>query len=186
MKPLVRFLAIPVVGCAISAFALVRAAGLTTFGTRAFFFGGRWYAVGQRTTGESVLRNELAKAGFELPRKTEDPRGRLDCEIDALLPTAPKIGLRPVHLPSGLGRFHAADSLRTESATHTVDIASGTVAGKISRIRNALIAAGWHVAQSGQPGEPYCIATMNRGRETSIVVLQEDKGSALVLRQMEK
>lgn len=186
LKPLVRLLAIPVVGCAISAFAMARAAGLTAFGTRAFFFEGRWYAVGQRTTAESVLRNELAKAGYELPRETEDSRDRLDCEIDALSSTAPKIGPRPLHLPSGLGRFHAADSLRTESATHTVDIASGTVEAKIWRIRNALIAAGWHVAQSGQPGEPYCIATMNRGRETSIVVLEEDKGSVLVLRQMEK
>ncbi len=186
MKPAFRIVAIPLLACTVSAYALARGTGPAGSGTRAFCFDGRWYAVGDSTSGESVLRNELANAGYAIPRNGKESRDPLDCRIDPLSPIAAKNGPRPLRLPFPPNSFRAHESVGMESNAHIVEIAGGSLAGNPARIRNALVAADWHVTQSDRSGRPYSIGMIKHGKETSVVVLEEDSGSLLILRRMEK
>lgn len=91
-------------------------------------------------------------------------------------------GNRP-SLPAGLGADHVFRSGpgdgRTEMALGTCSVPVGTMTAKLTR-------EGWECFPVGRGNGGIIIGTITRGKETGIVVLDENKKQVLVLRRTEE
>lgn len=86
----------------------------------------------------------------------------------------------PISIPHGLRAEH---SLRMESESGPVDIAFGSIDTRGPQMRHRMSSMGWECIEPGQ-GQA-AVATIKKGRETTIVLLEEKEGKFLLLRRPE-
>jgi hypothetical protein len=184
MKPVFCLIAASLVACAYSVYAVAHRVDGIISTTRSFSLNGRWYSVGKPSGSDSLIREELTKRGFDvsrIPQETGDPG---DFFLDTLSEQSSKNNRsRPYSLPFF---FRAKNNLQMESDAGIIDITYGNVSPKGSYARKDLAAKGWKIVETGKSAGPVSIATISKGRETSIVFLEEKEGGCLFIRQFEK
>ena len=184
MKPVFFLLAALLVACACSVYAVAHRVDGILSTTRSFSLNGRWYSVGKPSGSDSLIRRELTRRGFDvtrIPPETGDPG---DFFLDTLSEQSSKINRSRLYsLPFA---FRAKNSLQMESDAGIIDITYGNVSPKGSRAKEDLAAKGWKIVETGKSAGPVSIATISKGRETSIVFLEAREGGCLFIRQLEK
>jgi len=150
---------------------------------RSFALHGKWYSAGKSSKGNSLIQEELSRQGFDITRL---PRGALDLGDgvpDPLFEIPTRKRFRPFFFPAW---FQVENSLQMESEDGLIDIAYGRNATAGGSARKELVAEGWTVVGMGGDTGPLSMATIRRGRETSIVFLEEKEGDCLFVRRLEK
>jgi hypothetical protein len=183
MKAVKCLVAASLLAGAFSVYALPGRSGWAISSTRSFSLNGRWYSVGKPAEADSLLREELHKRGLTVPdlsREAADPDAII---VDALAETPSNFRSRPISLPHG---FRAESSLQMESGDGSVDITTGNAPMKNGSARKALADAGWEFTDTEEPERPFRIATLRKGRETAIVLLEKKEGNCLFIRRREK
>lgn len=183
MKPVPCLVTASLIAAAFSVYALPHRMDRILSATRSFSWDGKWYSVGKPSSGDSLIRKELSRRGFDItriPQETTEPGVDL---VDTLSEIPPKKHPRLIPFPS---TFRAENSLQMESVAGFIDITYGNVSPKGGYAKKELAAKGWKFVEMDEPARPFCIATIRKGRETSIVLLEEKEGSCLFLRQLEK
>lgn len=99
---------------------------------------------------------------------------------DSLMETEGSAPCSRIPIPEGL---HSEHSLLMESDSGPVDIAFGTFEAGNSRIRRLLCSSGWEFVEQDQGS--ISLATIRKGRETTIVLLEEKEGKFLLMRKRE-
>jgi hypothetical protein len=184
MKPAFCLIAASLVACACSVYAMAnRVDGIISL-TRSFSLNGRWYSVGKPSGSDSLIREALTKRGFDVTRIPQETEDQGDISLDTLSEQYSKIDrFRPYSFPF---LFQARNSLQMESDAGVIDITYGNVSRKGNYARKNLAAKGWKIAETGKSARPVSIATNSKGRETFIVFLEENEGTCLFIRQLEK
>lgn len=184
MKVVLCIIAASLVACAYSVYAVPHRVDGILSTTRSFSLNGRWYSVDKPAGSDTIIRDEVTRKGVDLariPRESGDPE---DFLLDPLTERSPKKDRSlPCSLPSS---FRARNSLQLESEAAILDITCGTVSPKGNLSMKELAATGWKIAETGNSPGAVSVATIRKGRETSIVFLEEKEGSCLFLRQLEK
>lgn len=184
MKTVLFLIAASLVAFAYSEYAFPHRTGGMISATRSFSLNGRWYSVGNPSRSNTLIRDELAKWGFDvtrIPRETWDSN---DLFLD-LLSELPSKKNRSRHTSFPLP-FRAKNELQMESDAGVVEITYGNVSLKGSRAAQELAANGWKIAETGKSTGPGFLATIRNGRETSIAFLEKDESGCLFIRQWEK
>ena len=78
------------------------------------------------------------------------------------------------------------NSLQMESEDESIDITYGRNEAAKGSARERLVAEGWTVVGMEGEASPFSMGTIRRGRETSIVFLEEKEGGCLFVRRLEK
>jgi len=131
----------------------------------------------------SLLKRELDRLGVRLPdgiTLPEEP-GPSHPAFDGRL----KDSRRPVpeapRLPAG---WTAEHTLRMEGEGSPVDLVFGKLAGPGPSTRSRLLASGWRSVSNGKdPGATH-VLRITRGKETTIVCLDEAEGTFLLFRDV--
>lgn len=180
MKTVSCLVAASLLAGAFSVHALPRRSGGAISSTRSFSLNGRWYAVGKPAEADILPGEALRKRGLTIPessREAADPYGTV---IDPLTETPPNFRSRPISLPPG---FRAESSLQMESGNGSIDITTGHSSLENGSARKTLADAGWEFTETEEPGRPFRIATLQEGRETTIVLLEKEEGNCLFIRR---
>lgn len=183
MKTVSCLVAASLLAGAFSVYALPKRPGVAISPTRSFSLNGRSYSVGKPAEAGSLLREELRKRGLSVPELSRETAGPDGCLVDTLSETPSKSRSRPIPLPPG---FRAENSLQMESGDGSIDIAYGTFSLNNGSARKALADAGWEFTEPEESGRPFRIATLRKGRETTIVFLEEKERACLLIRRREK
>lgn len=184
MKPVFCLIAASLVACAYSVYAVAHRGDGILSTTRSFSLNGRWYSVGKPSGSDSLIRGELTRRGFDVTRIPLETGNPGDFFLDALSEQSSRINRSRLHsLPFS---FRAKNSLQMESDAGIIDITYGNVSPKGSHAKGDLAAKGWKIVETGKSAGPVSIATISKGRETSIVFLEEKEGGCLFIRQLEK
>jgi len=184
MKPVLCLIAASLAACAYSVYAMAHRVDGIISNTRSFSLNGRWYSVGNRSGIDSLIREELTRRGFDVARIPLEPGDPGDLFLDTLSEQpSQNHRSRPYSLPLP---FRAKNSLQMESGEGIIDITYGNVLPKGSHATKDLAAKGWKIVETGKSAGPVSIATISKGRETSIVFLEEKEGGCLFIRQLEK
>jgi hypothetical protein len=115
-----------------------------------------------------------------LVEKRGDGRHADSVFADSLREVGGSNSSNPIPLPQGLRVEH---SLRMESESGQVDIVFGTMETRSPGIRRNMSSSGWECIEPGTGIT--ALATMKKGRETTIVLLEEKEGKFLLLRRPE-
>lgn len=134
--------------------------------------------------GVSILKKELGRLGVRLPDGFELP--------EESVPSHPvfcgrvKDSPRPQpldvpRLPSGLTADH---TLRMEGEGKPVDLVFGKMDSRGPSIRSRLLSSGWETVSTGEDPRLAHVLQMTRGKETTIVCLDEAEGAFLLFREV--
>jgi hypothetical protein len=146
---------------------------------------GRSFVTDESSPNEdSLLKGELDRLGVRLPDGFDLPEesapshpvfsGRLK---DSSRPRS----IEAPRLPTGLTAEH---TLRMEGEGTPVDLVFGKTGAPGPSIRSRLLSSGWKSASTGKdPGAAHVLQT-TRGKETSIVCLDEAEGTFLLIREV--
>jgi hypothetical protein len=131
----------------------------------------------------SLLKRELGRLGvrlpdgFNLPEETGPSHPALEGRLKDSRP-------RPIEaprLPAGLTAEH---TLRMEGEGMPVDLVFGKLGTPGPSIRSRLLSSGWKSVSTGKdPGGTH-VLQITRGKETSIVCLDEAEGTFLLFREV--
>ena len=132
----------------------------------------------------SLLKRELGRLGVRLPDEFDLPEetapshpafsGRLK---DSNRPPA----IEAPRLPAGLTAEH---TLRMEGEGAPVDLVFGKLGSPGPSIRSRLLSSGWKSISTGKdPGGTH-VLQITRGKETSLVCLDEAEGTFLLFREV--
>ena len=131
----------------------------------------------------SLLKRELDRLGvrlpdgFNLPGKPGPSHPAFDGRLKGSRPRT----LEAARLPAGLTVEH---TLRMEGEGMAVDLVFGTLRTPGPSIRSRLLSSGWISVSTGKdPGGTHVLQN-SRGKETSIVCLDESEGTFLLFREM--
>jgi hypothetical protein len=150
--------------------------------TRSFTIDGKKYRVENSPGNDfSLIRKELLRQGIDPPLPDVRQEGTPFVN-DAAREVSGSTSNPSVPLPHGL---HAEHFLQMESETGPVALVLGTMVDASSQIRRQLSALRWECVESGSGPAPVVVATMRKGRETFIVLLEEKEGKFLLVRRME-
>ena len=183
LKPFGSFVAALLTAGALSVYAFpFRVTGLLT-ATRSFSLDRKWYSVGNTSSGNSVLREELRKRGIDTGRIPREPLISGDCVLDVLSEESSRIRSSSFPLPSCL---HVEDNMEMETGLGFLDITTGKFSPNGGHARKELAAKGWTFVDISERTGPVSIGRIRGGRETAIVFLEEKEGDFLYFRQREK
>lgn len=154
----------------------------TLSSTEVFTIDGKKYLVEKSAASDiSLIRRELSREGIDIQLSGSgqstnpyfvQPLREEPCTTS--LPTMP--------LPQGLRAEHV---MHMESEAGSIGLAFGTMDARGPQIRNQLLTSGWECIHAGNSQEQVAIATRKKGRETSIVFLEEKEGKFLLARKRE-
>lgn len=132
----------------------------------------------------SLMNRELAKLGVRLPDGFDLPvkSGPSHPALEGRLKDSP----RPRHvdapqLPAGLTAEH---TLRMEGEGSPVDLVFGKMGAPGPSIRNRLLSSGWKSASTAKDPGVARLLQITRGKETTIVCLDETEGTFLLFREV--
>jgi hypothetical protein len=148
--------------------------------TRSFTIDGKKF-LREKTAGDdlSLIRGELLRHGMNVP-PLGDARPANPLFSDSLREAAGATSVKTVPLPPGLRAEHA---LKAESDSGVVDLAFGSMDTRGTQIRHRMSSSGWEcIAPS--PGQA-ALAIFHKGREATIVLLEEKEGKFLLIRRLE-
>ena len=166
-----------------SVYALPYHVGKIISPTRSFALHGKWYSAGNPSKGKSLIQEELSRQGFDITRIPGGAPDPGDGVPDPLFEIPSKKRFRPVFFPAW---FQVENSLQMESEDELIDITSGRNETAGGSARKQLVAEGWTVVGMEGEASPFSMATIRRGRETSIVFLEEKEGGCLFVTRLEK
>ena len=146
---------------------------------------GRSFVTDESSRDErSLLRKELDGLGVRLPdgfNLPEEPApshpvfsGRLKDSIRPRAFEAPR-------LPAGLTAEH---TLRMEGEGAPIDLVFGKLGTPGPSIRSGLLSSGWRSLSSGENPGGTRVLQFSRGKETTIVCLDEAEGTFLLFREV--
>lgn len=151
--------------------------------TKTFFIDGQRYRVEKSTGGDlDLIRRQLARQGWDLPASGPGDRrpatpfysDSLRMEINAAPPS--------LSIPDGL---HTEHILRMESESGPVDLAAGSMNATKLFVCNRMVERGWMFIEAGLAREPMTLATLKKGRETFLVLLDEKERTFLLVHRIE-
>lgn len=151
--------------------------------TRSFALHGKWYFAGKPSKRKSLIQRELSRQGFDLTRIPGDAPDPGEGVPDPLFEIPSRKRFRPVFFPAW---FQVENSLQMESEDESIDITYGKNEAAKGSAREQLVAEGWTVVGMEGEASPFSMGTIRRGRETSIVFLEEKEGGCLFVRRLEK
>lgn len=154
----------------------------TISSTREVFINGQGYRL-EKSAGDdaSLVRRELLRSGIDVPLPGSSPPVQ-SFFADALEEAGGEARPAPISVPKGLRPEHV---LHMKSDSGQIGIAVGSMEAHGSAIRYQLPTAGWKRIESAQGPEQLAVAIRNEGKETLIVLLEEEKGRFLLLRKPE-
>jgi hypothetical protein len=150
--------------------------------TKAFSIDGRRFFLEESAGNDlSLLRRMLLHQGLDVPLAGA-PSPEHPAFTDALREEAGKVSPPPLSLPPG---FRSEHTLRLESGSAPVDIASGRIEISGALARSRMSASGWEcIAQDVLPSATN-VSRQIKGRETLLVFLDEKEGRFLLFRRLE-
>jgi len=151
--------------------------------TRRVVIDGRSFVSDECSSDEdSRLKRELDKFGVRLPDGFKFP-GESAASHPALegrLKESPPLTVESPRLPAGLTAEH---TLRMEGEGKPVDLVFGTLDTPGPSIRSRLLSCGWEsLSTEKDPGRIH-VLQLTRGKESSIVCLDEAEGAFLLFRE---
>jgi hypothetical protein len=154
--------------------------------TRRVVIDGRSLASDDSSQDEgSLLERELGRLGVRLPdgfNLTEDSGSSHPAFSRRLTDSRPRV-LEAPRIPTGLSPEH---TLRMEGEGMPVDLAFGKLDTPGPSIRSRMIASGWKFASTGKDPGGMHVLQITRGKETSIVCLDESEGTFLLFREVDR
>lgn len=151
--------------------------------TRSCFIDGQRYRVEKSAGGDlDLVRRQLARQGWSLPDSVSGNPGpihpihtdSLAVEGDAAPPS--------LSIPDGL---HAEHILRMESVSGPLDLAAGSIKAALPFVQYRMRDCGWIFIETDQGRETLSLATLKKGRETFLVLLDEKERKFLFVRRMD-
>jgi hypothetical protein len=151
--------------------------------TRTFFIDGQRFQLEQSAGGDiDLIRRQLTRLGWELPDSVPgDRRPPHPIHADSLR-TDGDASPPSLAIPEGL---HTEHLLRMESESGPIDLAAGTLSAIQPFIRNRMRERGWIFIESGRHRDPVSLATLKKGRELFLVLLDEKERKFLLVHGME-
>ncbi|MFA5840597.1 MAG: hypothetical protein WC890_08155 [Candidatus Margulisiibacteriota bacterium] len=132
---------------------------------------------------DSLLKRELGRLGVRLPDGFDLPEesGPSHPALEGRLKDSRPWVLEAPRLPAGLTAEH---TLRMEGEGMPVDLVFGKLGSPGPSIRSRLLSSGWKSASAGNdPGVTH-VLQITRGKETTIVCLDEAEGTFLLFREV--
>jgi len=148
--------------------------------TRSFTIDGKTF-LREKSAGDdlSLIRGELLRQGLNVP-PLGNARPAYPLFSDSLREAVGAASVKPVPLPPGLRAEHA---LRAESDSGFVDLAFGSMDTRGPQIRHRMSSSGWECIAPSP--EQAAVAIFHKGKEATIVLLEEKEGKFLLIRRME-
>lgn len=139
---------------------------------------------GSTSDDSSLLKREFGKLGARLPvelnlAEESPPSHPL---FSGRLKDSPRE--QPIDRPILPAGFFPEHTLSMEGGGRPVDLVSGKLAGPGSSIRSRLLSSGWNSAISEKYSGRTHVLQITQGKETSIVCLDEEEGTFLLLREV--
>jgi hypothetical protein len=131
----------------------------------------------------SLLKRELGRLGVRLPDGFDLPEESAPSHpvFSGRLKDSRQRVLEAPRLPAGLTAEH---TLRMEGEGTPVDLVFGTLGTPGPSIRSRLLSSGWESVSGGKDSGGTHVLQITRGKETSIVCLDEAEGTFLLFREM--
>ncbi|MBI5419157.1 MAG: hypothetical protein HZA60_03615 [Deltaproteobacteria bacterium] len=151
--------------------------------TKAFSIDGKRFLL-ETSAGDdlSLISRELKKQGLDI--QFDGPPSPLDSRfVDILRENGEPGPLPPLPLPHGLKAEHV---MRMETSSGPIDLAFGTSDVPARTALDRLRASSWECVRADHGKGPAFMASMKKGRETFIVLLEEKERDFLFLRQVEE
>lgn len=152
--------------------------------TRGVVIDGRSFVADESSPDEeSLLQRELGKLGVRLPggfSLPENPRTSNPVFSERLKDSRARTP-DPPRLPPG---WTAEHTLRMEGEGAPVDLVFGTMGSRGPSTRSRLLSSGWKSVSDGKDRGVVHVLESTRGKETSIVCLDEAEGTFLLFRQL--
>jgi len=145
---------------------------------------GRSFASDESSPDEgSLLKRELGRLGVRLPDGFNVPEGPGPSHpafSGRLMDSRPRV-LEAPRLPAG---FTAEHTLRMEGEGKPVDLVFGKLGTPGPSVRSRMLSSGWNYVSTGKdPGGAHVLQFI-RGKETTIVCLDETEGAFLLFREV--
>jgi hypothetical protein len=149
--------------------------------TKMFFIDGQRYRSEKSAGGDlDLVRRHLSRQGWALPISFPGDPGpphpvysdSLRAEGNAVPPS--------LSIPDGL---HTEHLLRMESDSGPLDLATGSMNALLPFVRSRMRECGWKITETGR--EQSSLATLKKGRETFLVLLDEKERTFLLVRRMD-
>jgi hypothetical protein len=151
--------------------------------TKTFFIDGQRFHLEKSAGGDTdLIRRQLTRLGCELPDSVPGDRRSPRPIYEDFLRTEGNASPPSVAIPEGL---HAEHLLRMESESGPLDLAAGSLNAIQPFVRNRMRERGWKFIESGRFRDPVSLATLKKGRETFLVLLDEKERKFLLVRRME-
>jgi hypothetical protein len=131
----------------------------------------------------SLLKRELGRLGVRLPDGFDLPEesGPSHPALEGRLIDSRPLVLEAPRLPAG---WTAEHTLRMEGEGMPVDLVFGKLGSPGPSIRSRLLSSGWKSESTGKdPGGTH-VLQITRGKETTIVCLDEAEGTFLLFREV--
>jgi len=131
----------------------------------------------------SLLKRELGKLGVRLPdglNLPEDPGPSHPALEGRLKDSRPRV-LEAPRLPAGLTAEH---TLRMEGEGMPVDLVFGKLGTPGPSTRSRLLSSGWESVSTGKDPGGTRVLQITRGKESTIVCLDEEEGTFLLFREV--
>jgi len=152
--------------------------------TRRVVIDGRAYVSDESSPDAgSLLGRELGRLGvglpdgFTLPEESNPPHPA----FEARLKESRSRPLEAFRLPAGLTAEH---TLRMEGEGAPVDLVFGTISTPGPSIRSRLLSAGWESVPAGDGSGGIHVLQFGRGKESSIVCLDDAESTFLLFREV--
>ena len=132
----------------------------------------------------SLLKRELDRLGVPLPDGFQLPEGSGPSHpaLEGRLKDSPQPrAFEGPRLPAGLTAEH---TLRMEGEGSPVDLVFGKLDPSGASIRSRLLSSGWKSASTGKVSGGMHVLQITRGKETTIVCLDEAEGTFLLFREV--
>jgi hypothetical protein len=154
----------------------------TLSSTKVFTINGKRYLLEKSAENDiSLIRRELSREGIDI-QLSGSGQPKNPYLVQPLREDPYTTSILTMPLPRGLRAEHV---MHMESETGSVGLALGAMDARGPQIRNQLLASGWERIHAGNGQEHMAIATRKKGRETSIVFLEEKEGKFLLARKRE-
>lgn len=152
--------------------------------TKSFFIDGNRYRVEKSAGGDlALIRRQLALWGWDLPDSGSGGlRPSNTVYADVLRKDENSAPPPSLPIPDGL---HTEHVLRMESDAGPLDLAAGSMKANMPFVRSRMRERGWIFIEGGRGGDPLSMATLKKGREALLVLLEEKERKFLLVRRME-
>ena len=132
----------------------------------------------------SLLKRELGRLGVRLPdgfEALEEPASSHPAFSGRLMDSPRPRPIEAPRLPAGLTAEH---TLRMEGEGAPVDLVFGKLGSPGPTTRSRLLSSGWESLPAGKDPGGTRVLQIRRGKETSIVCLDEAEGTFLLFREV--